>query len=417
MVERVRATLAGLDRFTHLAAVVARDDEAAIRAAEAADAAWEAAAGRTAEPAEPAGTGAGPATGQRRKRAPMAGVPLTVKDWIDVAGLPCLGETAEYPDRVPTRDATAVARLRAAGAIVVAKTHPGPVHPVHGTCRHPADPRRTPGGSSSGEAALLGAGVTTVGLGSDSGGSIRLPAAWCGVAGLKPSAGLVPVTGHFPEIGARADGRTTIGPLAARVADLARVLAVIAGPDGVDPGCVPVPVRRPDRITTGGLRVAMVTGEGNWLPSAAVLDAVHGAAAALRRSGATLLGETLPEHLGESLDITMRYWQRSSMSGAEAQRQLRDWDRFSTRMTAASRQFDLVLGPTVADVAPYHRPLTGEDYVFTMPWSLTGWPAVTVPFGVDPATGLPLAVQVAAPRFADHVALRAAMVLERDRQR
>ncbi len=168
-IEAVRAALARLDQVAALGAVVARDDLAAIAAAERLDAA--------------------PGGGR------LSGVALTVKDWIDVAGLPCEGESPEPTGRTPTDDATAVARLRAAGAIVVAKTQPGSCHPLHGRCRHPFDADRTPGGSSSGEAALLAVGASTLGLGSDSGGSIRLPAAWCGIAGLKPSFGLVPDTG------------------------------------------------------------------------------------------------------------------------------------------------------------------------------------------------------------------------------
>src|SRR5688572_3589617 len=163
--EQVRAALARLDAVSWLGAVVARDDGAALTAAAEVD--------------------------RRVERGPMHGLAVTVKDWIDVVGLPCEGESPERTGRLPADDATVVARLRAAGAVIVAKTQPGAHHPVHGQCHHPMDRARSPGGSSSGEAALLGAGATTVGLGSDSGGSIRLPAAWCGVAGMKPSFGLV----------------------------------------------------------------------------------------------------------------------------------------------------------------------------------------------------------------------------------
>ena len=388
--DAVVAALAQLDGAADLGAVVARNDEFALRSADEMDAA--------------------PIGGQR----PWAGRTITVKDWIDVAGLPCEGVSPQRTGRIPARDATVVARLRAEGAIVVAKTQPGDSHPLHGRCLHPHDPNRTPGGSSSGEAALIGRGASTLGLGSDSGGSIRLPAAWCGVVGLKPSAGLVPTTGHFPRVGERADGRTVIGPLASTVDDAAAALWVIAGPDGVDAGCVPVPVG-PGEIRLAGLRGAVVA-EGAWAPAASTQAAVDTALSHLRDAGALVVDSALPVHLDESLDITQRYWQRaahdSTVTGVDVDVQLRDWDRFAGRMTRAAAGLDVVVGPVVRDVAPMVRGLTGEDFVFTLPWSLTGWPAISRPAGVDSGTGLPLAVQIAAPRWHDDVAIAVARWLE-----
>jgi len=381
VIEGVQAAQARLDAAVALGAVVCRDDQAALAQAAALDA--------------------------EVPRRQLAGLAITIKDWIDVAGLACEGEALERTGRMPERDATAVARLRAAGAIVIAKTQPGAEHPIHGRCHHPLDAERTPGGSSSGEAALIGAGASLVGLGSDSGGSIRLPAAWCGVFGFKPSFGLVPNTGHFPRVGGRHDGRTVIGPLAASAADLLTIMSVICGPDGVDPDCVPVPLRAPSSVDPRGLRVAVVE-EAAWAPAGSTRAAVQAAVSHLADLGCVIVDEPLPAHLDEALDITLRYWGRSALSGAAADRQLGDWDRFSGRFTRAAAGFDIIVGPVVADVAPVHRPLEGDDYVFTLPWSLTGWPAVSVPAGTDPATGLPLAVQVAAPRWHDHVVLAAA---------
>lgn len=343
-----------------------------------------------------------------RSPGALHGRPITIKDWIDVAGLPCEGEASESSGRRPTRDATAVARLRAAGAIVIAKTQPNARHPQHGRCHHPRDPGRSPGGSSSGEAALIGAGASTLGLGSDSGGSIRLPAAWCGVFGFKPSYGLVPATGHYPRVWGRHDGRSVIGPLARRFQDLITVIKLIAGPDGVDPDCVAVPVGDPDTVASTGLRVAVVDETGTWKAAASTAAAVSRAVDALDARGAVITADALPTHLDEAYDITDRYWRRRSQTGAEVDDQLRDWDRFSGRLTRAAAAFDLVVGPVVRDVAPVDRPLVGEDFGFTVAWSLTGWPAVSVPAGIDRATGLPLAVQVAAPRWHDHVSLAAA---------
>jgi len=191
---------------------------------------------------------------------PLHGLPVTVKDWIDVEGFPCAGERGAT-DRRPACDATAVARLRRAGAVVLAKTHAWGPDSAEGRVRHLADPGRTPGGSSTGEAVVVAAGASVIGLGSDSGGSIRLPAAWCGVFGLKPTAGRVPGTGHFPRTGALSDGRTQIGPLARDVADLERALAVIAGPDWRDAGVPPVPLPPSSAARLEGATFAVLAGE------------------------------------------------------------------------------------------------------------------------------------------------------------
>jgi len=384
-VDAVRVCLSALDQAEDLGAVVDRDDDAVLAKAAEVD---------------------------RSGGGELAGRAITVKDWIDVAGFACEGESRERTGRRPARDATAVARLRAAGAIVVAKTQPGGEHPIHGRCDHPLDPTRTPGGTSSGEAALIGRGASTLGLGSDSGGSIRLPAAWCGVVGLKPSFGLVPTTGHFPRVGHRSDGRTVIGPMSTSVADAAAVLRAVRGPDRIDAGCCPVPLGDTASLGLDGLRVAVVAPDHRWPVAASTAEAVDRAVAHLQRNGATDAGVLDGLDLSQSLDITQRYWARRSLTGAECDQQLGDWDRFASRLQRATVDFDVVLSPVVADVAPPHRPLTGEDYVFTLPWSLTGWPAMSLPFGADNATGLPLAVQIVAPRWHDHVVIAVAAALE-----
>ncbi len=207
---------------------------------------------------------------ERGPVGPFHGLPVTIKDWIDVEGFPCEGLTSPPVGRRPSADATAVARLRAAGVVVLAKTHAwGPTDPGH-RVRHPLDPDRTPGGSSTGEGVAVASGVSPLGLGSDSGGSIRLPAAWCGTYGFKPTAGLVPTTGHFPRVGPLGDGRTQIGPLCRDLDLVDLVLAVIAGPDGHDPGVVPVPRRRAPEADLSGASFAVVLGEGGWWPTPAV---------------------------------------------------------------------------------------------------------------------------------------------------
>jgi len=355
---------------------------------------------------EPERTLAGAAAADRRLREGTAraleGVPFAVKDWIDVEGWPVLGATGRPPadpERRPGADATAVARLREAGGIPLAISRALADPAAYGRTRNPHDTSRAPGGSSSGAAALVATGASPLALGSDSGGSIRLPAAWCGVAGLKATFGRVPLTGHFPRCGALEDGRTVIGPLAGTVDDLAAALALIAGPDGLDAGVVPVPLGDPDSVDVPALRVGAM-GQG---PAAAAL-------AALAAAGATVVEERLPDVRDEALEITRRYWRRAELTGEESVRLLWDWDRFRRRLLVATAGVDVVLTPAADGPAPPWRESAEGDYLWTLPWSLTGAPAVVVPTGhVD---GLPVAVQVVGRPWQDHVALAAARHVE-----
>lgn len=346
---------------------------------------------------------AGGATG------PLHGLPVTVKDWIDVAGFRCAGESDRYRDRRPLADATAVARLRRAGAVVVAKTKAWGPESGSEVVRHPVDPGRSPGGSSTGEAVAVSSGASPAGLGSDSGGSIRLPAAWCGVYGLKPTAGRVPGTGHFPRVGALSDGRTQIGPLGRSAPDLERLLGVISGPDWRDAGVAPVPLLPAARASLPGARFAVLIGEGTWRPAAAQAEAVERAAASLNAAGLSRAEWSVP-WLAEALDITRRYWTRDELSGGQAGRQLWDWDRFRYRYLEAAEHIDFLLTPVSRESAPARRPIVGEDFIYTLPASLTGSPAITVPTGSD-QDGMPVAVQIIGRPWEDHRVLAAASLL------
>lgn len=343
---------------------------------------------------------------------PLHGLPVTVKDWIDVAGFPCAGESGKYRDRRPLADATAVARLRRAGAVVVAKTRVWGASSGPDAVRHPLDPARSAGGSSTGEAVAVASGASAAGIGSDSGGSIRLPAAWCGAYGLKPTEGRVPGTGHFPRVGALSDGRTQIGPLARSVPDLERLLAVIAGPDWRDAGVPPVPLLSSSRADLRGARFAVLAGDDRWRPAAAHADAVERAAISLCAAGLSRTAWPI-SWLAEALDITRRYWTRAELSGQQADRQLWDWDRFRYRYLEAAEHIDFLVTPVARESAPRHREITGEDFVFTLPASLTGSPAISVPAGVD-QDAMPVAVQVIGRPWEDHRLLAAAGLLATD---
>jgi amidase len=245
----------------------------------------------------------------------------------------------------------------------------------------------------------VAAAASPLALGSDSGGSIRLPAAWCGVVGLKPTFGRVPLTGHFPRCGSIEDGRTVIGPLTGAVSDAAAVLALIAGPDGLDAGVVPLPLGDPDQVDLSVLRVG-VAGDGPTVP----------AVAALLAAGAAVVQDRLPDVRDEALELTRRYWRRSELSGAENLRLLWDWDRFRRRLLVATAGMDVIVAPATEEPAPAWREPVDTDYRWMLPWSLTGAPVVVVPVGAS--EGLPLAVQVIGRPWQDHVALAAARCVE-----
>ncbi|MEU8399023.1 amidase [Nonomuraea sp. NPDC048892] len=395
--ETVRETLDRLEElYARIGAVAAIDRERSLVEAAQADRRLRAGRGRILE-----------------------GVPVTVKDWIDVAGWPVTGATSTLsgsPGRRPAADATAVARLRAAGAIVVAISAAMADNRLYGVTRNPAAPDRAPGGSSAGTAALVAAGAVPLGLGSDSGGSIRLPAAWCGIAGLKPTFGRVPLTGHFPRCGALEDGRTVIGPLTGGVRDLITALAVIAGPDGLDAGVAPVPLGDPAAVNLRGLRVGAiavpgrVVGEGAQDALTAAPGPVAAAVGALVEAGAVVVEEPVADLREEAMELTRRHWGRAALSGAEHVQVLWDWDRFRRRVLAATAHLDLLVIPAAPTPPPPWRESEESDYIWTLPWSLTGAPAVVVPAGTQ--AGRAGAVQIVARPWEDHVALAAALCVE-----
>lgn len=354
---------------------------------------------------------------------PLHGVPFTVKDWIDAAGLPCTGGDPQFRDRVPAVDAPVVARLRAAGAILLGKTNIMVENPVYGRTNNPYNRAYSPAGSSSGEAALIAAGGSPLGLGSDSGGSIRQPAHNCGITGLKPTSGLLPLTGHFPFISALNDPRTTIGPMARFVEDLALTLPILAGPDGRDPSVVPVPVRDWRAVEVAGLRVSVYTHHAEAQPTVETAATCRAVAHVLSAHGAHVV-EALPPRIEEAYELTRQYWRRPEsasqdewlpdgpalLSSEEVERHLFHWDRFRRSLLAWMADYDLVLTPAAEQpAAPHGEPGGGIPY--TLPYSLTGWPAVVVRAGTS-LEGLPIGVQLVARPWRDDVALAAAALVE-----
>jgi len=355
---------------------------------------------------------------------PLHGLAVTVKDWIDVAGMPCSGGASAHVGRMPARDATVVARLRAAGAIVLGKTNPAERSEAFGPTFNPHDLTRTPTGSSSGEAALVAAAGSALGLGSDSGGSLRQPAHACGVCTIRPSSGRVPLTGHFPFISPLLDPRTAIGPLARSVDDLTLALRTIQGPDGDDPSAVPMPLGDPDGVAVAGLRIAWWSAQPDCTPTADTERTVRRALSWLEAAGATLV-EDRPDGLEAVYPLTSTYWSlpeseeeerwvpsaESALDADGVQRFRFEWDAFRRRLTRFVGAYDAVLTPAAERPAVRHGDDAGS-IAPTLTFSLGGQPAAVVPCGRGD-DGLPIGVQVAAPVGDDHVALAVARVLER----
>jgi amidase len=360
-----------------------------------------------------------------RSWGPLHGVPFGVKDNISAAGLVMAIGAPERAGVVAGEDATAVARLRAAGAILLAKTNCPPYgggietdNPVYGRTNNPYDLARTPGGSSGGEAASIAAGCTPCGIGTDSGASARLPAHFCGLAAIKPTARRVPLTGILDDegqIGALSDPRTQPAPMARSVADIALLLRLIAGPDGRDGGVAPVALGDPEDVDVAALRVAVHTEDGLARPTPETTATVLEAAAALRAGGATVEEAQPP---GGGHELTIEVWAAyDRLSAAGLYDLLRRWDAYRTEMLAFAERYDVILGPVFPGPARPHGAMNVPGEIdptsFTTPASLTGWPAATVRCGTSPE-GLPVGVQVVARPWRDDVALAAALHLERE---
>jgi fatty acid amide hydrolase 2 len=405
---------------------------------------------------------------------PLLGVPCTIKEFVGVRGLSWTAGLWARRGRRADRDATVVERLRAAGAIVLGvsnvpeggmwmETH----NPIYGRTANPWDLRRTPGGSSGGEAALVAAGASPFGIGSDIAGSIRIPSGMCGVIGHKPTALLVPNTGHWPESSGDAERMLCTGPIGRSVDDVERILELIAGPDGQSQAHRTLPPRDP-ALAAGdlrGVRVYPVTATARVRIAPVMRLAIERAAAALAARGATIVeldrptwrrlfgratgtwlrglselgGEQSFADLitgGERLDLLAELVRAARGRGRYAaatlglialERLTRFAPGLERRVLAAAPGHEEVqsgLEELLGDRGvllhpPYSRPaprhmwplLTPFDAVCTALFSVTGLPGTVVPVGFD-AHHLPVAVQVVGRRGADRLTLGVARALE-----
>lgn len=401
----------------------------------------------TAERARADAAAADAARAEGRLLGPLHGLPVGLKDNIDTAGILTTHGSGHFLQNVPAEDATVAARLKAAGAVLVGKltmhelAYGATSQNEHtGVCRNPWDLDRIPGGSSGGSGAAVAADEVPVSLGTDTGGSVRIPGSLNGVVGLRPTAGRVPVRGVFP-IAVSFD---TCGPLARHAIDVARVLDVISGYDPADPVCINHPFESAAAgIDRGveGLRVAVPCGfffaecdpevEALVRAAAHVLaqlgarveeidlpgaDTTHAAVSVIARSDAYALHRerlaTRSELFGS--EVLRRLRSAESIAGAdyaEAREQGRHWQRQVDELFAGG--IDLVLTPTASIPAPLAE--SAGDVIettrlmtqLTYAWSLAGIPAVSVPCGFTKA-GLPVGVQLGGRRWRDDLVLRAA---------
>ena len=232
---------------------------------------------------------------RRYKLGPLHGVPVTVKDCIETAGIPTQSGCRLRAGFLPDNDAPVVARLRAAGAILLGKTNVPDLlvayetdNLITGRAANPWDLARTPGGSSGGEAAAIASGCSSGGLGTDGGGSVRVPAHFCGIVGLKPTPGRIPGSGLFPALMGPFSLLGVVGPMARSVADVRLLFEVLAGPDPGDAMSVPLPVSSPEetaRLVARDLRVGFYEDDGVAAVTPETRAAVQTAAEALRRQG------------------------------------------------------------------------------------------------------------------------------------
>ncbi len=397
---------------------------------------------------------------------PFLGVPCTIKESFAVAGMPHTSGSLDREHVIAEESATAVTRLVEAGAIPLGVTNTSELtmwieskNPVWGRTENAYDARRTAGGSSGGEGASIGAGFAPIGLGTDIGGSIRLPAFFNGCFGHKPTGCLVPHSGHYPVPNERGSELFGTGPLARRAEDLMPFLKAIAGPDGIDATVREIELGDPAEVSIEGLRV-VISDDASLLPvSLALRNARIRAARALQEAGADVVRVSLPgvrmvlqpylnamresgtlreilvEGYGSEVPPLRRLFTDAARRRGRhtapllitlASENVSKYapKRLERRAAAAERSIaaevedaigdGVLLHPPFARVAPRHGRTVGRPWLLapTALFNMIGLPVTQVPLGLNDA-GLPLGVQVAAGRDRDHVAIAVALELER----
>lgn len=382
------------------------------------------------------------------RRGRLHGLPMTLKDSYAVAGMRTTCGHEPLRDHVPDTDATIVARLKAAGAIILGRTNVPTLvddfqtdNPIFGRTNNPWALDRTPGGSSGGAAAALAAGLTPLEVGSDLGGSIRLPAHFCGVYGLRPTDGRVPGTGHIPPLPGAPRGVRSMqayGPMARHLDDLELALRVIAGPDGIDPDVAPVELAAASLPDPGALRLVVAPAFGGVPVAREITSAIRRLVDGMA-SAALRIEERLPTIDFDEADHLRRQLARlvNGVFGPDAEEvpaeqraaawYLRAMDRRDA-YSAAWEEFladvDAFICPVAMTVAfPHVR--TGDPVAvdgtavsywsishYTGAFNFSGHPALAVPLGIS-TDGLPFGIQLVGRRWSELRLIGVARILER----
>ena len=392
---------------------------------------------------------------------PLHGIPLTIKSNIDVAGWPCPAGSTLRKDYVAQQDAPLVARLKAAGAILLGNTNTPEFlmawessNLLTGKTSNPWDLTRSAGGSSGGEAAAIASGCCVGGVGSDGGGSIRVPAHFCGICGLKPTPGRVPSTGHFPPGAGLLNWLGAVGPMARTIADVRTLFEVIAGPDPGDALSAPVPLKpAADLKTVAGLRVGLLESVALAKPTRETEAAVKRAAGFLQTQGmivepfklsgldraleiwwfffgplvAYLFRPTVEGRMDEISPILREYLAYAApekpITMDEVIENCAQRDILRAEILRQLQNVPILLSPVSAKPAFRHgegtyRPGAEQNYRETMRHSqwlnLAGFPGATVPVGSSPE-GLPIGVQIIGRPHEDELVLTVAEQIEQAR--
>jgi amidase len=418
-----------LDRINEvnpfLNAVVQLDAEAAVNKARAADA----------------------ASLRGESWGALHGIPMTIKDSFDTTGLISTGGTLGRATFIPQQDATVVKRLRDAGAILLGKTNTPELtlnfetnNLIYGQTNNPYNLDRTPGGSSGGAAAIIAAGGSPFDIGSDYGGSIRLPAHFCGIAGIKPSAGRVPRTGHIFPFGGIQDSYQQIGPLARYVDDLILLLPLIMGPDFIDPGVVSQPYSDPNSIDLNSLRVSFHTDNGVQTPDPEIIQTVE-TVSRLLESEVMLVEEKKPIGIERVMDIgfglpnwdggegvrrilevsgttehTLQFFtEATALTTEQLDQLLVQWFDWRSEMLSFMNDYDVIISPVNAHPAVLHGATNITEslaaFSYTMTYNSTGWPGAVVRAGTS-SEGLPIGVQIITRPGREDIALAVAKFIE-----
>ena len=396
-------------------------------------------------------------------RGALQGVPVSIKSAIEVAGLRCEAGTKLREGLIASSDAPLVSRLKQAGAIVLGTTNTPELlmawetdNLLYGKTNNPWDLSRTSGGSSGGEAAAIAAGISAGGVGSDGGGSIRVPAHFCGICGLKPTPGRIPATGHFPQSVGPFALLGVVGPMARTIEDLKLLFAAMHGPDFGDPSAAPVPVSWPDlsaRRERSQLRIGYFEDDGRIPVSAETRAAIRKAAAALSSAGfqvehflprgldgvrdlwwkffgvagGMLLGPMTRNREGETSPILREFKGWVAKEKAHTAETLLDsWiqrDQLRMRLFEDMKKFCVLLCPVASIPAFRHgeREWQIEDQRvrYLDAWSycewfnLLGMPGASVPVSSS-AEGLPIGVQIVGRPWEEENVLSVAELLEHE---